>query len=117
MPIDTNKLLNFSVLRSSMLSVAMVTTIGGCVSQGTYNLYVGKPIKQKDLVLMLSNLSGFPIRRETKRKIRIKYGKAVKEAFNFSAKIGTLHKSLYQMYQPLYPNLKDGIEEILSNYD
>ncbi|MFW9881865.1 MAG: NAD-dependent epimerase/dehydratase family protein [Candidatus Thorarchaeota archaeon] len=96
---------------------SMICWLAKKVSRGTYNLFIGKSIRQKDLAEMLSEISGFPIKKETNRNIRVKHGKAVKEAFNFSAKVGTLHNSLYQMYHPLYPNLKDGLEKILSNYD
>ncbi|MFW9778074.1 MAG: NAD-dependent epimerase/dehydratase family protein [Candidatus Heimdallarchaeota archaeon] len=94
----------------------MVYWIASQKKRGIYNLFIGKPIRQKDFSSMISELSGLPIKRFSNLYVRWRYGGAVKEAFNFSLKIDTNHSEFYRKYQPIYPSLRQGISQVLGQY-
>lgn len=94
----------------------MVYWIASQKSRGIFNLFIGKPIRQRDFSSMISELSGLPVKKFSNLYVRCRYGKAVKEAFNFSLKINTKHTEFYRKYQPIYPNLKQGISEVLDRH-
>jgi nucleoside-diphosphate-sugar epimerase len=78
------------------------------------NLFSGSPIRQSELCERLARLTGLPIRRLTPEEIRARHGRAVEEAFAFSARIDTLHAGLQASYRPRHADLDATLAALLA---
>lgn len=58
------------------------------------NVFHGNPMKQSDFVILLSELSGLPVKKVPYWWLRIRFGKAIAEAFTFSLDVRTKHQWL-----------------------
>ena len=78
------------------------------------NLFSGPPLRQADFVERLSRASGLPIRRVSLDDVEAKYGRAVREAFDFSARVGTVHEALHATYTPVHRDLDGALGALLA---
>ncbi len=63
----------------------------------TVNVFTGPTLRQLELAERLARLSGLPIRRVP---LDARFERAVREAFTFSARIGSVHRALHASYVP-----------------
>jgi len=83
----------------------------------TYNLFSEPAIMQKDFVSLMSDVRGsIPIKSVLFDEVREKHGRAAEEAFGFSLRVGTNHEKLYQKYNFLYSDLREGLSELLTRF-
>lgn len=80
----------------------------------TFNLFGGSALKQRQLTEILHQISGLPICKMDLKLLR-RMDKAVAEAFTFSLRVGTKHRALYEKYRFLYPDLNEGMKNILKH--
>ena len=76
-----------------------------------YNLAVGEIIRQKDLAEELATASGLDLKRVPLWWLRLRFDRAVAEAFEFSLVVKTLHQELWQDFEPRYKSVRDWIAE------
>ena len=76
----------------------------------TYNLFVGKPLKQKKFAEELGSVVDLPLDKINMGRLR--YSKATIEAFNFSLQVGTKHTELYERFNPKHPEVKEGLFQL-----
>jgi nucleoside-diphosphate-sugar epimerase len=79
------------------------------------NLFAGPPLRQAELAERLSRVAGLPIRRVPLEDLERRYGRAVREAFTFSARIGTVHKALHAAYRFQHQDLDADLASLLRN--
>ena len=77
------------------------------------NLFSGLPLRQIELSERLACLTGLPIRRISLDEMQARHGRAVREAFGFSARIGTIHGELHAGYAPRKGDLDAALTELL----
>ena len=78
------------------------------------NLFSGPPLRQADFVERLSRASGLPIRRVSLDEVAARHGRAVREAFDFSARVGTVHEALHATYTPVHRDLDGALGALLA---
>ena len=78
------------------------------------NVFTWPPLRQRDLAERLAGLAALPVRRVSLDDMEQRYGRAVVEAFTFSARIGTVHEALHRSYHPAHPNLDAELEALLA---
>ncbi|MBT7825139.1 MAG: NAD(P)-dependent oxidoreductase [Bacteroidetes bacterium] len=93
----------------------IVKLISAGKSGEIYNLYTHKAIEQKEFVDLLSGILNKPIQRIPSLWIKIRYEKAVQEAFSFSLNLNTIHQDTFIGLDPYYPDLKEGLETVIRN--
>jgi nucleoside-diphosphate-sugar epimerase len=69
------------------------------------NVLVGPAVRQAELAERLSRVASVPIRRVSLDEMELRFGRAVREAFEFSARVGTVHEALYARYTPEHQDL------------
>ena len=79
------------------------------------NVFAGAPVRQTELASRLARLTGLPIRRVPLDELERRFGRAVGEAFAFSARIGTVHSSLHAGYQMRHQDLDGDLATLLRN--
>lgn len=79
------------------------------------NVFAGPPLRQVELAERLGRLTGLPIRRVPLDDLRRRLGRAVVEAFTFSARIGTIHEELHAAYRPAHPDLDASLSALLDS--
>jgi nucleoside-diphosphate-sugar epimerase len=62
------------------------------------NVFAGPPLRQVELAERLAAVTALPIRRISLEDVERRYGRAVREAFTFSARIETVHTALHASY-------------------
>jgi uncharacterized protein len=77
------------------------------------NVFAGPPLRQAELAERLARITTLPIRRIPLDDLERQFGRAVREAFTFSARIGTVHDALHASYQLEHQNLDDDLSELL----
>jgi NAD dependent epimerase/dehydratase family enzyme len=77
------------------------------------NVFAGPPLRQIELAERLARLTELPIRRVPLEELERRYGRAVVEAFTFSARIGTVHEALHASYQIEHPDLDASLAALL----
>jgi len=77
------------------------------------NLFAGPPLRQAELAERLARVTALPIRRVSLDDLERQFGRAVREAFTFSARIGTVHQALHAEYRFEHQDLDDDLAALL----
>jgi nucleoside-diphosphate-sugar epimerase len=77
------------------------------------NVFTGGPLRQAELAERLAQLAGLPIRRIPLDDLERQYGRVVREAFDFSARIGTVHRALHAAYPIEHQDLDSDLAALL----
>jgi nucleoside-diphosphate-sugar epimerase len=77
------------------------------------NVFAGAPLRQAELAERLSRVAGLPIRRVPLADLERRHGRAVREAFTFSARIGTVHQALHGAYRFQHQDLDADLASLL----
>jgi nucleoside-diphosphate-sugar epimerase len=77
------------------------------------NVFGGPPVRQTELAERLAGVSGLPIRRASLEALERRFGRAVGEAFTFSARIGTIHHALHAEYRLEHQDLDRDLAALL----
>jgi nucleoside-diphosphate-sugar epimerase len=77
------------------------------------NVFTGPPLRQAELAERLARLTGLPIRRIPLDDLERRFGRAVREAFTFSARIGTVHDALHAEYRLEHQDLDADLAALL----
>ena len=77
------------------------------------NVFDGAPIRQADLVERLTRLTKLPVRPVALDDLERRSGRAVREAFEFSCRIGTVHSALHAAYRPEHHDLDAELSALL----
>jgi nucleoside-diphosphate-sugar epimerase len=78
------------------------------------NLATGPALRQRELSERLARLTGLPLRRISLDELEARHGRAVREAFTFSARVETVHGALAAGYRPRRPDLDAALAELLA---
>jgi nucleoside-diphosphate-sugar epimerase len=78
------------------------------------NVFTHPPLRQAELAERLARLTGLPVRRVTLEELERRHGRAVVEAFTFSARIGTVHEELHAGYEVIHRDLDADLASLLS---
>ena len=79
------------------------------------NLFAGPPVRQAELAERLATITGRPILRVSLEEVERRYGRAVREAFAFSARIDTVHTALHAGYRCERQDLDAELAALLRN--
>jgi nucleoside-diphosphate-sugar epimerase len=79
----------------------------------TLNLYTGAPVTQRAFVEGLARRSGLPVRRVSLDELEAQHGTPAREAFAFSARIGSIHAPLLAEYAPGHADLDGTLASLL----
>jgi nucleoside-diphosphate-sugar epimerase len=77
------------------------------------NLATGPTLRQRELTDRLTRLTGLPIRPISLDEITARHGRAVREAFVFSARVETIHGALTRSYQVRHTDLDVDLAALL----
>jgi nucleoside-diphosphate-sugar epimerase len=77
------------------------------------NVFAGPPLQQAELAERVARLTSLPIRRFAVEELERRFGRAVREALTFSARIGTVHEALHASYTVAHPDLDQNLAELL----
>jgi nucleoside-diphosphate-sugar epimerase len=77
------------------------------------NVFGGPPIRQTELAERLSRLTRLPIRSVALDELERRSGRAVREAFEFSCRIGTVHEALHAAYRMEHQDLDTDLAALL----
>lgn len=77
------------------------------------NVFAGPPLRQVELAERLARLTALPIRRVPLEEIERRFGRAVREAFEFSARVGTVHEALHDGYRMEHQDLDGDLSALL----
>src|SRR5260221_4394434 len=77
------------------------------------NVFGGAPVRQAELAERLSRLTGLPIRRIALGDLERRAGRAVREAFEFSCRVGTVHDALHADYRMEHHDLDADLVALL----
>lgn len=80
---------------------------------GIYNITSDATLTQKEFGLKLAELTALKIRHKPLWWMRLRFDKAVAEAFSFSLNVTTEHKGLFADYRFYYPDFDEGLKEVL----
>jgi nucleoside-diphosphate-sugar epimerase len=78
-----------------------------------YNLFTGSAKTQKEFVKILSDHYKVPIKHKPLWWLQFRFEKAVREAFEFSLDLETLHKEVFDTYKPYFPDFEEGLKSVL----
>jgi nucleoside-diphosphate-sugar epimerase len=79
------------------------------------NVFTHRPLRQVELAERLARLTGRPIRRVALEELERRHGRAVVEAFTFSARIGTVHEELHAGYEVIHRDLDADLGALLTS--
>jgi hypothetical protein len=77
------------------------------------NLFAGPPLRQAELAERLAGLAGLPVQRVPLQEVERRFGRAVREAFTFSARVGTVHTALHAAYRAEHQDLDAELSALL----
>ena len=77
------------------------------------NVFAGAPLRQTELAERLERLTAMPIRRVPLHDLERRFGRAVREAFSFSARVGTVHQALHAAYRIEHQDLDGDLAALL----
>lgn len=78
------------------------------------NVFTHAPLRQAELAERLARITSLPMRRVSLDDLERRLGRAVREAFTFSARIGTVHQALHAAYRVAHPNLDSDLAALLA---
>ena len=77
------------------------------------NVFAGPPLRQVELAERLARVAALPIRRVPLDELERRFGRAVREAFDFSARVGTVHQALHAAYGLEHQDLDADLSALL----
>jgi len=77
------------------------------------NVFAGAPLRQVELAERLARVAALPIRRVPLDELERRFGGAVREAFDFSARVGTVHQALHAGYRLEHQDLDADLAALL----
>ncbi len=77
------------------------------------NVFTGPPLRQAELAERLARLTALPIHRVPLDEVEGRFGRAVREAFVFSARVGTVHQALHAGYRIEHQDLDRALSALL----
>ena len=77
------------------------------------NVFGGAPLRQAELAERLTRLTKLPIRRVALDELERRFGRAVREAFEFSCRVGTVHEALHAGYRMEHQDLDRDLSALL----
>src|SRR2546421_56815 len=72
-----------------------------------------KARRHLELAERLAHVTALPIRRVPLDELERRFGRSVREAFDFSARVGTVHQALHAGYQMDHHDLDADLEALL----
>lgn len=81
-----------------------------------FNLFQPEAIPQKHFVEMIASYNNVPVRKIPLWWLRLRYDRAVAEAFGFSLNVQTQHQGFWKDYQAYYPETESSISEALNSF-
>jgi nucleoside-diphosphate-sugar epimerase len=85
----------------------------GAPPMSAVNVFGGRPLRQAELAERLARLLSLPIRRISLDEIEGRWDRAVREAFDFSARVGTVHQALHAGYRLEHRDLDADLAALL----
>jgi nucleoside-diphosphate-sugar epimerase len=79
------------------------------------NVFAAPPLRQAELAERLARLAALPIRQVPLDDLERRFGRAVREAFAFSARVGTVHQALHDGYRVEHQDLDGDLSALLRN--
>jgi nucleoside-diphosphate-sugar epimerase len=79
------------------------------------NVFAGAPLQQVELAERVARVAALPIRRVSLDDLERRCGRAVREAFDFSARISTVHQALHAGYQIAHHDLDGDLAALLGS--
>jgi nucleoside-diphosphate-sugar epimerase len=77
------------------------------------NVFAAPPLRQAELAERLARLAALPIRQVPLDDLERRFGRAVREAFAFSARVGTVHRALQAGYRVVHQDLDADLSALL----
>jgi nucleoside-diphosphate-sugar epimerase len=77
------------------------------------NVFAAPPLRQAELAERLARLAALPIRQVPLDDLERRFGRAVREAFDFSARVGTVHQALHDGYRVEHQDLDGDLSALL----
>ena len=77
------------------------------------NVFAGPPLRQIELAERLAHVAALPIRRVPLDELGRRFGRAVRQAFEFSARVGTVHQALHAGYRMEHQDLDADLAALL----
>jgi len=77
------------------------------------NVFAGPPLRQAELAERLARLTALPIRHVPLDDLERRFGRAVRQAFTFSARVGTVHEALHADYRMEHQDLDGDLSALL----
>jgi nucleoside-diphosphate-sugar epimerase len=77
------------------------------------NVFDGVPLRQVELAERLARLTNLPIRRISLDELARRFGRAVREAWEFSCRVGTVHEALHAEYRARHHDLDHELAALL----
>jgi nucleoside-diphosphate-sugar epimerase len=77
------------------------------------NVFAAPPLRQADLAERLARVAALPIRQVPLDDLERRFGRAVREAFDFSARVGTVHHALHDGYRVEHQDLDGDLGALL----
>lgn len=79
------------------------------------NVFARAPLRQVELAERLARLAALPIREVPLDDLERRLGRAVREAFAFSARVGTVHQALHDGYRVEHQDLDRDLSALLGS--
>lgn len=79
------------------------------------NVFADPPLRQAELAERLARLTSLPVRRVSLDDLERRLGRAVREAFTFSARVSTVHAALQATYRMAHHDLDADLAALLRN--
>jgi uncharacterized protein len=79
------------------------------------NVFAAPPLRQAELAERLARLAALPIRQVPLDDLQRRFGRAVREAFAFSARVGTVHQALHDGYRVEHQDLDRDLSALLGS--
>ena len=79
------------------------------------NVFAEPPLRQGEFAERLARLTSFPVRQVSLDDLERRLGRAVREAFTFSARVSTVHTALQATYRIAHHDLDANLVALLRN--
>src|SRR2546426_4959373 len=77
------------------------------------NVFAGPPLRQAELAERLARVTALPIRRVPLDDVERRFGRAVRQAFEVSARVRTVHQALHAGYAIEHHDLDGDLAALL----
>ena len=91
----------------------LIHTARSALPMSVVNVFTGPPLRQAEFAERLARVTALPIRRVPLEDLERRFGRAVREAFTFSARVGTVHQALHAEYPVQHQELDDDLATLL----